>query len=382
MTLRTSIALLALTAPVLSQTRPAVIVTVKNNAPELGTFQTPVWIGFHDGNFDTYNSGALASSLPFQGSDAIERIAEDGAVGPLNGAFSQLQPLGVQSVMASNDPNLPVHAPGRQVSRLFELDPTLTPYFSYASMVIPSNDAFISNGNPTAHPIFDNAGGFVGVPFKVLGNEVLDAGTELNDEAPSNTAFFGQMAPNTGMMTTNRIGLHSGFMAPGSGGILDSAMFANADFLAPGYEAMEVSFTTINRGTRVRRFARLNGANETTPNQSLATGGVRAEVSGAADRIRVIMFADRLEGQATGAHLHLGLDGQDGPVCLDLSDSIIPVGPDSVLIFRHFDASDLQGALAGDGDPIGALMAELATGNVYFNLHTDAYPMGEVRGQL
>mgnify|MGYP001546089360 CR=1 FL=1 len=46
-------------------------VTVTNNAPANGVALTPVWIGFHDGSFDSYNGG-LTSQL------GLERLAEDG----------------------------------------------------------------------------------------------------------------------------------------------------------------------------------------------------------------------------------------------------------------------------------------------------------------
>lgn len=32
-----------------------VIVNIENLAPQQGTFLTPVWVGFHNGNFDIYD---------------------------------------------------------------------------------------------------------------------------------------------------------------------------------------------------------------------------------------------------------------------------------------------------------------------------------------
>lgn len=117
-------------------------------------------------------------------------------------------------------------------------------YFSYATMIIPSNDAFIANGNPMAHRIFDDAGNFLGADFIVLGSSVLDAGTEVNDELPMNTAFFGQMAPNTGTPQGGVVAIHPGFLAPGTGGnILADPMFANADFKASGYQVARITVT-------------------------------------------------------------------------------------------------------------------------------------------
>ena len=49
-------------------------------APENGVWMTPVWVGIHDGNFDIYDRDEPAS-------EALEQIAEDGAVGPLSTDF-------------------------------------------------------------------------------------------------------------------------------------------------------------------------------------------------------------------------------------------------------------------------------------------------------
>jgi len=69
-------------------------------------------------------------------------------------------------------------------------------------MVIPSNDAFWANDNPTAYPIFDGEGNLIPRSFRIYGSAVYDAGTEVNDEIGANTAFLAQAAPNTG--TTER----------------------------------------------------------------------------------------------------------------------------------------------------------------------------------
>ena len=88
--------------------------------------------------------------------------------------------------------------------------------------------------------IFSASGRFLGADFVVWGADVNDAGTELNDEAPENTAFFGQMAPDTGQDEDVVIFDHVGFKLPGSGGILDDAMFGNADFTAAGYAVARI----------------------------------------------------------------------------------------------------------------------------------------------
>lgn len=212
-----------------------VTVQIQNLSPVNGTFLTPVWVGFHNGGFDLYDLGAPASL-------ELERIAEDGNTGPLMDAFMLSGAGTVQGTIAS-DTGIPPLAPGETATMQFTLDPNSAQsrYFSYASMIIPSNDAFIANGNPTAHPVFDDQGNFIGADFLVLGSVVRDAGTEVNTELPEHTAFFGQMEPDTGIDENGVVHTHPGFLPPGSGGILDDPMFASADFTADGYVVARIT---------------------------------------------------------------------------------------------------------------------------------------------
>ncbi len=215
-----------------------VTVTVESLAPANGVFFTPVWVGFHNGNFDLYDLGMPAST-------GLERIAEDGDTAPLAAEFlASAAGLAEATITGPGLPGTPpVFPPGTSASVTFELDGSVPAnrYFSYASMIIPSNDAFIANGNPLAHKIFDDDGTFLGAQFTVFGAQVNDAGTEINDELPANTAFFGQMTPDTGVRENGVVHVHPGFNAPGSGGILDDAMFANADFTAAGYQIARIT---------------------------------------------------------------------------------------------------------------------------------------------
>jgi len=55
-------------------------------------------------------------------------------------------------------------------------------YFSFASMIIPSNDAFIGNGNPLAFELFDADGNFNGTQtIDITAANIYDSGTELNN---------------------------------------------------------------------------------------------------------------------------------------------------------------------------------------------------------
>lgn len=85
------------------------------------------------------------------------------------------------------------------------------------------------------------------------------------------------------------------------------------------------------------------------------------------------------------AHIHLAPAGQNGPVVVFLFDKPVDVIPTTgvvhgILAEGVITAADLRGPLAGK--PLSDLVAALEAGNAYTNIHTDAYPGGEVRGQV
>lgn len=215
-------------------------VTIENLAPENGSLLTPAWVGFHDGTFDLYDLGEPLDDFP-----GVEELVEDGNNEPLTEAFAASNPNGVQGTLGSDGP--PPLEIGESTSLIFDVDSS-NQYFSYASMVLPSNDAFIANGDPLAHEIFDDAGNFLGADFIVLGAEVNDGGTEVNDELASSTAFLGQSVADTGTEEGGVVTLHPGFI-PG-GRILSTTdssefnglplNFTGADFTAPGYEVARI----------------------------------------------------------------------------------------------------------------------------------------------
>ena len=208
-------------------------VTIENMAPIHGTCQSPTWVGIHDGTFDLYDRGVAVRQ-------SVERLAEDGDSWPLVEEFAAAQG-GVKDEIVGGSPI----CPGETVSLTFDIDiiPGIPLYLSYASMVLPSNDAWIANGNPRAHLVANVDGVPADLYVTVAGEEVLDAGTEVNDEIPEHTAFLGQTVPDSGVAEYGVVELHPGFRPAGNGGILDNHQFVNADFTAIGYEMMSVKVT-------------------------------------------------------------------------------------------------------------------------------------------
>jgi hypothetical protein len=226
---------------------------------------TPLWVGFHDGNFDTFNPGDSASS-------GIELIAEDGfsglespealaAIGVnlslinnLNGGisnvFSSAIPTGVQGLVTA----IPLVGtlPGQSPSTIFRVDPSQNRFFSYAAMFFPSNDAFVADLAPLE--LFDVAGNFLGADFIIAGTEVYDAGTEVNDEDVINSVPFFPSVVGQGTPEGGTIQLHPGFLPLGAGGVLDSRTvlpppldinFSTADFTVPGYQVARIRVSQV-----------------------------------------------------------------------------------------------------------------------------------------
>jgi hypothetical protein len=76
----------------------------------------------------------------------------------------------------------------------------------------------------------------------------------------------------------------------------------------------------------------------------------------------------------TGAHVHEGGLGATGPIVVGFFGGLFS-GSD-VLAEGTFDASDLSGMAFDE------LMTRMGTGTVYVNVHTQANPGGEIRGQI
>src|SRR5262245_32554188 len=92
-------------------------VTIQSLAPPGGTYFTPVWIGFHDGTFDLFDSGSPASA-------ALERVAEDGNNAPLSAAFAASGAGGADATLQSGGA-IPPFGPGQSASVTFSLDPAM-----------------------------------------------------------------------------------------------------------------------------------------------------------------------------------------------------------------------------------------------------------------
>ena len=127
----------------------------------------------------------------------------------------------------------------------------------------------------------------------------------------------------------------------------------------PGGEIRGQILLEEDRGMLVK----LSGTAENPPVTTTAKGLAFFMLSQHNQSLSVQVVLDSLNGPITGAHLHRGVAGSNGPIIQDL----MPLLSGNVI--------------SGKVDPTAYLSAILAD-SVYINVHTSVNPSGLVRGQL
>lgn len=126
--------------------------------------------------------------------------------------------------------------------------------------------------------------------------------------------------------------------------------------------------------------AHLSGQHEVPPVDSAASGVAMIHYDAENDVLRYRIKVENLDG-VVSAHIHHAPAGRNGNVVAVLLDTLSPpAGPvDGVLVTGFITPDDLTGDFAGDWDTfVRALYKE----RLYVNVHTQANPAGEIRGQL
>ncbi|MCW0483730.1 CHRD domain-containing protein [Gaoshiqia sediminis] len=130
--------------------------------------------------------------------------------------------------------------------------------------------------------------------------------------------------------------------------------------------------------------AHLSGGEEVPANTSQATGQATFALSKDGTMISYKLIVANLEN-VTMSHIHMGAAGTNGGVVAWL----YPSGPPAMLLQGTtngilaegvIQAENLIGAFAGQ--PLDALVDAMMAGNAYVNVHTTAFPGGEIRGQI
>lgn len=164
-TLVRSAAVLTLAASVAQAQERMVTVTITNLARASSISFAPTHLGFHRGAFDAFNIGNPAAP-------GIVSVAEGGAGGQWQADFAAADPTATRGIIGG------ALTPGQSRSQSFIVNAGMNRFFTFASMVIPSNDFFIGNDNPRGFQLFDDAGNLMINSITQTAGQIWDAGSE------------------------------------------------------------------------------------------------------------------------------------------------------------------------------------------------------------
>lgn len=123
----------------------------------------------------------------------------------------------------------------------------------------------------------------------------------------------------------------------------------------------------------------LSGAQQVPAVDTLAWGSAFFQLSPDGSMLRYKLTVANI-WDVFASHIHLAPAGVNGPVVVTLYGAEPSGRLDGVIAQGVIMASDLVDLL--DGKPLSALVDEMNAGNAYVNVHTTAYPGGEIRGQI
>ena len=136
--------------------------------------------------------------------------------------------------------------------------------------------------------------------------------------------------------------------------------------------------------------AKLTSSKEVPPVDTDATGTIRLAANSRQDGLNYQISLSNLNDVVTGAHIHRGSAGTNGPVVANLnvggafaSASAGGGGGGAATSTSSggtITSADLNGQLAGKH--VSDLIKLIEDGKAYVNVHTRQHPNGEIRGQL
>ena len=193
-------------------------VSVQNLAPMNSVSFAPLHVGIHNGSFDVFNIGQVATA-------PIISVAEGGSGTAWQAAFAAAEPTATRGTIGG------LLQPGETRSATFSVDTAINRFFTFAAMAVPSNDFFIGNDAPTEYQIFDAAGNLLISSIGQKAREIWDAGSEVFD--PLAAAFVGTnslRAPQDSVVAFNfaELAAFNG-LTTAAGYVFHSALAADTD---------------------------------------------------------------------------------------------------------------------------------------------------------
>ncbi len=204
-----------------------VTVTVENLAPANGVAFAPFHFGFNNGTFDSFDIGGVATA-------PIVSVAEGGSGSAWHPAFAAADPTAVRGTIGG------LLLAGATAMQTVRIDSAMNPYFTFAAMVVPSNDFFIGNDSPTRFRVFDDAGNLLIGQIDQKARQIWDAGDEVFD--PAAAAFVGDndlRTPQNSVVAFNFAEL------AGFNGLMTAAGYTFTSNLAADTDIYRITFSAV-----------------------------------------------------------------------------------------------------------------------------------------
>ena len=329
---------------------------------------TPPAVAAHRPDVEVFAVGETAN-------EPTRQLAENGNLDPL---VELIEETGsIRGAAVGSSPLVPEDDPGQTGLPYFatlELSADASArYMTFVSMLVATNDGIV---------------GLDTVPLPEAVNESrtyyangYDVGTEQNTELfadlvpPAKTLILGGEAEGTDesdseLAEDDVIRPHPGIQGVGN---LPPSVY---DWREP---AALVQVERVEGFDAATEFtASLSGEAEVPPVETDATGEATFTLDEAGEEMGYEVTVEGLE-DVVAAHIHCGPEGENGPVGVTLFEGG-PVTPDGTLTEGTVTAPDEENEC--DWASLDDVVAAIRDGEAYVNVHTEANPAGEIRGQL
>jgi hypothetical protein len=141
-----------------------------------------------------------------------------------------------------------------------------------------------------------------------------------------------------------------------------------------------VSVAYADNGRQFR--ARLTGAEEVPPVDTRARGEARFTANRSLTQLSFELKAERATDflGAAGAHIHCAPAGSNGPVVAFLAAQVQSGFDGKIEVKATLTDANITNPACGA--TIAELVQSMRNGNTYVNVHSIAFPAGEIRGQI
>lgn len=129
--------------------------------------------------------------------------------------------------------------------------------------------------------------------------------------------------------------------------------------------------------------AALKGSDQVPPSETTGTGTIAATYNSVTKRLSWKGSYSGLSGPPTAAHIHgPAAPGANARLVFWISDNVEQCSQGECKLNSDARAHPLTSPFEGSATLTDTQAAELMGGMYYVNIHTNAYPRGEIRGQL